>query len=163
MKINLTSSWHISHKAWHKPIWLGWLLVLQYRKSNRFSTLLLSTFLSSAYPRSDLVKNLAIFFSAVKYVHEKHKSPLINVILPHHSICSKIKCEVIHFSQSKSITFFLSYHYFFLNILEPHLLFLFFSIFHLKLFLSIYFCIIWETYYSHYPEFWVIFQHFYAF
>ena len=108
MKINLTSSWHISHKAWHKPIWLGWLLVLQYRKSNSFSTLLLSTFLSSAYPRSDLVKNLAIFFR--QWNMSTKNINLINVILPHHSICSKIKCEVIHFSQSKSIAVFFFYH-----------------------------------------------------
>ena len=61
------------------------------------------TFLSSAYPRSDLVENLAIFFRQWNMSTKN-----INVILPHNSICSKIKCEVIHFSQSKSITVF--YH-----------------------------------------------------
>ena len=112
------------------------------------------TFLSSAYPRSDLVENLAIFFRQWNMSTKN-----INVILPHNSICSKIKCEVIHFSQSKSITVFFIISLFFSEYSWASSFVFFSSIFHLKLFLSIYFCIIWENY----PEFWVIFQHFYAF
>ena len=55
---------------------------------------------------------------------------LINVILPHHSICSKIKCEVIHFSQSKSITVFFFYHIIiFFWIFLSLIFFFFFSVF----------------------------------